>query len=180
MKKAEIKKINFFMGWMTNEKYILRKLEQLAAKGWLYDSCTKFHVILKQGVPRKMQYAIDLPPIEEEEREEYLKYFESVGWHLAYKNYCFYVFYADKNAPSLHTDQTLQEQVRDQWQKKMVPRAILFLALTMFFIILGKAPVPSWLQILCFPLTVISGGLSAMLFYSSISLSHIHHNHNNN
>ncbi|WP_160679854.1 DUF2812 domain-containing protein [Clostridium sp. C8-1-8] len=122
MKAAKTKKINYLMGWMTREKYLIQELEQQALNGWLYDSCTKFHIILRQGVPRKMQYAVDLPPIKEEEKAEYLKYFESVGWHLAYKNYCFYVFYADNSAPPLHTDHTFHEQIKEQWIKKMFPR----------------------------------------------------------
>ena len=175
MISLETKKL-IHWGWAAGEKRMLHELEKQAKEGWILSECTMFHLILKKDVPKNIQYAVDFPPIKKGEEDEYFRYFEETGWHLACKNGCFYIFYADRNAAPIHTDRELLDRLREQRLKKMIPRTIICLLLAAGFVALGRTSMPLPLEMICFLLAGVSGGLLGIYGTICFDFLRIHNN----
>jgi hypothetical protein len=172
MSSSETKKL-IHWGWITGEERMLRELERYAKEGWFLRKCTMYHLILEKGNPKELQYTVDLPKIEKDGEDEYLQYFKETGWELACNNNGYYVFYAGKDASPIHTDKELLHQLRKGRLKVIMPLTILFLIVTIGFVVFSPMSMSSMQEIIYTLLAGISGGLLGLFGMICVTLLRI-------
>lgn len=121
-------------GLAFDEEKDMKKLADLAQKGWVFEKFSFMGYKLKKSSPAEVQYALDY---RKEADEDYFAYFEEAGWrHEGTAGEYIHLFSAPKGIAPIYTDQSSILE-KYQIEKKSMGKA----ALWMLFVNIALAAV---------------------------------------
>lgn len=91
-------------GLAFSEEKEMKKLSQLAEKGWLLDSFAFLGYSLRKGQPEKIIYNLDYCSVDGDELEEYRAIFKASGWNLVCSSGNMHIFSAKSGTRPIHTE----------------------------------------------------------------------------
>jgi len=106
----------------------------MAAKGLHLSKMGAFVHFIK-GEPKKITYRIDVS-VSKQISQDQIELFEKMGWQYVTSYYFFHVFSspAERNAPELYSNFTVQAQTLDELEKKLTKNAIISSVAMLFMI----------------------------------------------
>ncbi|MCY7961628.1 DUF2812 domain-containing protein [Bacillus inaquosorum] len=98
-------------GLAFSEEKDMKRLSDMASKGWLLDSFAFMGYKLKKAEPRKLIYSIDYHDVES--LEEYTEMFEAAGWEHVCSSHGMHIFSAEPGTSPIYSDQsTMREKYK--------------------------------------------------------------------
>ncbi|MEG7336190.1 DUF2812 domain-containing protein [Bacillus sp. 0102A] len=100
------KKYMMSEGLAFSEEKDMKRLSDMAGKGWVLDSFAFMGYKLKKAEPRKLIYSIDYHDVEEESLAEYTEMFEAAGWERVCSVYDTHIFAAEPGTKPIYSDRS--------------------------------------------------------------------------
>ncbi|WIG46833.1 DUF2812 domain-containing protein [Bacillus halotolerans] len=118
-------------GLAFSEEKDMKKLSDMASKGWVLDSFAVMGYKLRKAEPRKLIYSIDYHDVGEESLAEYTEMFEAAGWERVCSSQGMHIFSAEPGTSPIYSDQsTLREKYkRSEKDVRIVTCTLSFLTL---------------------------------------------------
>ncbi len=120
-------------GLAFDEARLLKRLEDLAGKGWILDSISALRYRLRKGEPQALRYSMDYRKLKAGDEMEYLTVFAEAGWERVCSLQGIYFFCAAQDAVAIHTDQATKKEKYSGYKRgsflAMVISALLFVVL---------------------------------------------------
>ncbi|MEC1791036.1 DUF2812 domain-containing protein [Bacillus vallismortis] len=100
-------------GLAFSEEKDMKKLSDMASKGWVLDSFAFMGYKLRKAEPRKLIYSIDYHDVGEESLAEYTEMFEAAGWERVCSFHGMHIFSAEPGTSPIYSDQsTMREKYK--------------------------------------------------------------------
>ncbi|MGE9754398.1 DUF2812 domain-containing protein [Bacillus inaquosorum] len=107
------KKYMMSEGLAFSEEKDMKRLSDMASKGWVLDSFAFMGYKLRKAEPRKLIYSIDYHDVEKESLEEYTEMFEAAGWEHVCSSHGMHIFSAEPGTSPIYSDQsTMREKYK--------------------------------------------------------------------
>ncbi|BET53093.1 DUF2812 domain-containing protein [Bacillus subtilis] len=100
------KKFMMSEGLAFSEEKDMKKLSDMASKGWLLDSFAVMGYKLRKAEPRKLIYSLDYRAVDNDNLDEYLEIFENAGWEHVYSEYTTHIFAAAPGTKPIYSDRS--------------------------------------------------------------------------
>jgi len=91
------------MGLAFDEDRAMKKLSQMAKKGWILEEMSTFRYKLVKGEPREIVYSIDYKKLDKN-GDEYFELFQSSGWEHMCSYGDFHLFSAPPKTVPIYTE----------------------------------------------------------------------------
>ncbi|MBT2624861.1 DUF2812 domain-containing protein [Bacillus sp. ISL-32] len=107
------KKYMMSEGLAFSEEKDMKKLSDMASKGWMLDSFAFMGYKLRKAAPQNVTYSIDYRDIGEESLAEYTEMFEAAGWERVCSSQGMHIFSAEPGTSPIYSDQsTMREKYK--------------------------------------------------------------------
>ncbi|AKL86922.1 hypothetical protein D068_cds41460 [Bacillus atrophaeus UCMB-5137] len=107
------KKYMMSEGLAFSEEKDMKKLSDMASKGWVLDSFAFMGYKLKKAAPRNLIYSIDYHDVGEESLADYTEMFEAAGWERVCSSQGMHIFSAEPGTSPIYSDQsTMREKYK--------------------------------------------------------------------
>ncbi|MCY9375944.1 DUF2812 domain-containing protein [Bacillus sp. T17B1] len=123
-------------GLAFSEEKDMKRLSDMAGKGWVLDSFAFMGYKLKKAEARKLIYSIDYHGVEEESLAEYIEMFEAAGWEHACSSHGMHIFSAEPGTSPIYSDQSTMREKYKRSEKDVRNVACTLSFLTLLSIIL--------------------------------------------
>ncbi|MCY8068388.1 DUF2812 domain-containing protein [Bacillus haynesii] len=151
-----MKQIKYMMseGLAFSEEKDMKKLSEMASKGWMLDSFAFMGYKLKKGEPKNVTYSIDYQDIDEDSFEGYIEMFVAAGWEHVCSRHRMHVFAAPPGTSPIYTDRSTLIEKYKRSEKSVRYVTITLICLTFLTTILHyTAALPKWVSLTCFVVT---------------------------
>lgn len=124
------------MGLAFDEDRVLKKMSDLAKKGWILKKMTLFKYKLEKAEPQELIYSMDYKELKEDE-EEYFDIFNKSGWKHMCSYGPFHFFSASKGTVPIYTD---RENYLGKYKapKNLYLKALVISTLSLLIVILAS------------------------------------------
>ncbi|MCY9111312.1 DUF2812 domain-containing protein [Bacillus atrophaeus] len=123
------KKYMMSEGLAFSEEKDMKKLSDMASKGWVLDSFAFMGYKLKKAAPRNVTYSIDYRAVAEDSMDEYLEIFENAGWEHVCSEYTTHIFAAAPGTKPIYSDSSTKID-----KYKQSEYTLRYITLFMFFL----------------------------------------------
>ncbi|NTU25715.1 DUF2812 domain-containing protein [Bacillus tequilensis] len=107
------KKYMMSEGLAFSEEKDMKRLNDMASKGWVLESFAFMGYKLRKAEPLKLIYSIDYHDVGEESFAEYIEIFEAGGWEHVCSSQGMHIFSADPGTSPIYSDQfTMREKYK--------------------------------------------------------------------
>ncbi|MFT4398762.1 DUF2812 domain-containing protein [Bacillus sp. SW14] len=104
------KKYMMSEGLAFSEEKDMKRLSDMASKGWVLDSFAFMGYKLRKAEPRKLIYSIDYHDVGEESLAEYTEMFEAAGWERVCSSQGMHIFSAEPGTSPIYSDQSTMKE----------------------------------------------------------------------
>ncbi|WP_058300573.1 DUF2812 domain-containing protein [Gorillibacterium timonense] len=139
MKKEETRYIPS-MGLAFAEESEMRKLSQLAAQGWLFESFAFLGFRLRRGEPQMLEYCLDMHSVDKGDLEEYWETFRSAGWKPICSSSGMHIFSAAPGTKPIYSERTTHREKYKRMSRVTGWSALIALLLFAIFVIVVRDP----------------------------------------
>ncbi|MFD0589439.1 DUF2812 domain-containing protein [Paenibacillus sp. GCM10027627] len=121
------------MGLAFSEHREMRKLERLAARGWLLDSFAFAGYRVRRGKPQRLTYCVDYNHEAIKDMDNYIEMFSAGGWTKVCSTERIHIFSAPKGTRKIYTDDDTAVEKYRSAIKLMKPVLFLPIATLLLF-----------------------------------------------
>ncbi|MCY8599354.1 DUF2812 domain-containing protein [Bacillus spizizenii] len=100
------KKYMMSEGLAFSEENDMKRLSDMASKGWVLDSFAFMGYKLRKAEPRKSIYSLDYRAVNDDSIDEYLEIFENAGWEHVCSEYTTHIFAAAPGTKPIYSDRS--------------------------------------------------------------------------
>ncbi|MGG1242146.1 DUF2812 domain-containing protein [Bacillus cabrialesii] len=93
-------------GLAFSEEKDMKRLSDMASKGWVLDSFAFMGYKLRKAEPQNLIYSLDYRAVEDHNMDEYLDIFENAGWEHICSVYDTHIFAAAPETKSIYSDRS--------------------------------------------------------------------------
>ncbi|MCY7825612.1 DUF2812 domain-containing protein [Bacillus spizizenii] len=100
------KKYMMSEGLAFSEEKDMKRLSDMACKGWVLDSFAFMGYKLRKAEPQNLIYSLDYRAVNDDSMDEYLDIFENAGWEQVCSEYTTHIFAAAPGTKPIYSDRS--------------------------------------------------------------------------
>lgn len=93
-------------GLAFSEEKDMKRLSDMACKGWVLDSFAFMGYKLRKAEPQNLIYSLDYRAVNDDSMDEYLDIFENAGWEHVCSEYTTHIFAAAPGTKPIYSDRS--------------------------------------------------------------------------
>ncbi|ASB88209.1 DUF2812 domain-containing protein [Bacillus sonorensis] len=138
-------------GLAFSEEKDMKKLSDMASKGWVLDSFAFMGYRLKKADSKNLTYSIDYQDIDEDGFEDYIETFAAAGWAHICSYHGMHIFAAEPGTSPIYTDRSTLIEKYKRSEKSVRHVTITLVCLTLLTAMLHYITgISKWVPLICF------------------------------